>query len=123
MLRLYRPSKVCKACKKSYISTDVHCDTPTQSLAHLSVQVVEESSTSALFSLAMVIVYDECIISQVLTVQTLLTCLALCLPHCGGDMMDCYTAVHKLNLCASLSSLLLARCPVTCMCVFSESSF
>ena len=42
-------------------------------LMQLSVQVVEESSTSALFSLAMVIVYDECIISQVLTVQTLLT--------------------------------------------------
>ena len=30
----------------------------------MAVQVVEESSTSAVFSIAMVVVYDECIISQ-----------------------------------------------------------
>ncbi len=29
------------------------------------VQVVEENSTSAVFSLAMVVVYDECVISEV----------------------------------------------------------
>ena len=94
-------------------------DIPTQSVAHSSVQVVEESSTSALFSLAMVIVYDECIISQVLTVQTLLTCLVLSLTHSGGGMMDCYVAVHNLSLCTSLSSLLLAPCPHSYACVSS----
>ena len=41
------------------------------------MQVVEESSTSAVFSLAMVVVYDECIISQVTTAHTMLTCLML----------------------------------------------
>lgn len=87
------------------------------------MQVVEESSTSALFSLAMVIVYDECVISQVLTVQTLLTCLVLSLTHSGGGMMHCYVAVHDVSVSASLSLLLLACCPVTCMCVISESSF
>ena len=30
------------------------------------MQVVEESSTSAVFSIAMVVVYDECIISEVM---------------------------------------------------------
>ena len=30
-----------------------------------AVQVVEENSTSALFSIAMVVVYDECVISEV----------------------------------------------------------
>ena len=87
------------------------------------MQVVEESSTSAVFSLAMVIVYDECIISQVLPVQTLLTCLALSLTHSGGGMIHCYIAVHDLSVCASLILLLHARCPVTCMRVISESSF
>ena len=55
---------------------------------HCLVQVVEESPTSAVFSLAMVVVYDECIISQVITVHAMLTCLVLSLSDIGRGSAD-----------------------------------
>ena len=83
--------------------------------------MVEESSTSAVFSLAMVIVYDECIISQVIPVQTLLICLVLSINHTGGGMTACYIAVHELSMCGLLSLLLIAHCPITCMFIIRGS--
>ena len=46
----------------------------------------------------MVIVYDECIISQVIPVQTLLPLLVPSLDHMGWGIVDFHVAAYQLSI-------------------------
>lgn len=78
-----------------------------------AVQVVEETTTSALFSIAMVVVYDECVISEVrvLSSRTFRSRVPACsLYATWGPPCSCCLIVHQRSLglaynsCMSLQS-------------------